>query len=178
MGQAKLSGMTPCSTTSTGPSARKAVQHGGGQAIIRRHPVRPGHVHARVVRRVLRVHAELAHEEQHLRHRGQDAPPAGRAARDLRARPSAPVAITGHMLVSGRLPGAMALGVPGVGSNHMTPLLSSTPERGSTTRLPMEESRVVVIATIIPSRSQAVRWVVQLSAARGSASPSPARRSA
>ena len=60
----------------------------------------------------------------------------------------------------------------------MTPLFISTPVCGSTTRLPMEESSVVVIATIIPSLSQAVRWVVQVSAPLGSASPSPARRSA
>ncbi len=84
----------------------------------------------------------------------------------------------GDMLVSGRLPGAMALGVPGAGSNHITPLFMSTPDFGSTTREPMEESRVVVIATIIPSLSQAVIWVVQVSAPLGSASPSPASRSA
>ena len=82
------------------------------------------------------------------------------------------------MLVSGRLPGASEFGWPGRGSNHMTPLLSSTPEPGRTTLLPMLESRVVVIATIVPSASQTVRWVVQLSAAIGSASPRPARRSA
>ena len=82
------------------------------------------------------------------------------------------------MLVSGRLPGPMAFGVPGRGSNHITPLFISTPERGSTTRLPIDDSNVVVIATIIPSASQTVRWVVQLSEPFGSASPRPASRSA
>ena len=82
------------------------------------------------------------------------------------------------MLVSGRLPGAIEFGWPGRGSNHITPLFISTPDSGSTTRLPMEDSSVVVIATIPPASSHTVRWVVQLSAAFGSASPSPARRSA
>ena len=82
------------------------------------------------------------------------------------------------MLVSGRLPGPTELGRPGVGSNHMTPLFISTPVPGSTTRLPMEDSSVVVMATMVPAASQVVRCVVQLSAASGSASPRPSRRSA
>ena len=44
----------------------------------------------------------------------------------------------------------------------MMPLFIRMPEPGSTVRLPMEESRVVVIETIVPSASQTVRWVVQL----------------
>jgi hypothetical protein len=55
-------------------------------------------------------------------------------------------------------------------------LFTSTPVAGSTTRLPMEESSVVVMATIVPSASRTVRWVVQLSAALGSVSPMPLRR--
>ena len=70
--------------------------------------------------------------------------------------------MTGHMLHSGRLFGAMAFGEPGVGSNHITPLFIRMPVPGSTTRLPMEESSVVVIATIIPSRSAAVRLLTRL----------------
>ena len=92
--------------------------------------------------------------------------------------PFASSVMTGHMLQSGRLPGAMAFALPGVGSNHITPLFMSTPVPGRTMREPMEESSVVVIAIIMPSRSATVRCVVQLSAPLGSASPSPASRSA
>ena len=60
----------------------------------------------------------------------------------------------------------------------MTPLFIMMPVPGSMTREPIEESSVVVIATIIPSRSATVMWVVQLSAPLGSASPRPASRSA
>ena len=86
--------------------------------------------------------------------------------------------MTGSILVSGRLPGPTLLGWPGRGSNHITPLFISTPLSGSTTRLPIDDSSVVVIATIVPSASHTVRCVVQLSAAFGSASPKPDRRSA
>ena len=105
----------------------------------------------------------------------------------IRRPPEAPAAIagrapsrriTGSMFVSGRLPGAIELGWPGRGSNHITPLFISTPEPGSTTRLPIDDSRVVVIATTVPSASQALRCVVQVSAAAGSAAPRPAKRSA
>ena len=82
------------------------------------------------------------------------------------------------MLHSGRLPGAIEFGAPGRGSNHIMPLFSSTPDCGSSTRLPNEDISVVVIATVLPSASHAVRCVVQLSAASGSDSPRPARRSA
>ena len=84
----------------------------------------------------------------------------------------------GSMLHSGRLPGAIEFGMPGRGSNHIMPLFSSTPDCGSSTRLPNEDISVVVIATVLPSASHAVRCVVQLSAASGSDSPRPARRSA
>src|SRR5271170_1558991 len=103
----------------------------------------------------------------------------------MRRPPDAPAAIhgrppsiriTGSILVSGRLPGAIEFGWPGRGSNHITPLFSSTPDVGSTTRLPIDDSNVVVTATIVPSASQAVRWVVQVPV--GSTSPRPARRSA
>ncbi len=48
-----------------------------------------------------------------------------------RGRPSR-VAITGHILVKARLPGAIEFGRPGRGSNHMTPLFISIPVCGST----------------------------------------------
>ena len=82
------------------------------------------------------------------------------------------------MLVSGRLPGPIEFGCPGCGSNHITPLFIRMPVAGSTVRLPIEESSVVVIATIVPSASATVMCVVQLSAACGSASPSEESRCA
>ena len=84
----------------------------------------------------------------------------------------------GSMLHSGRLPGAIEFGVPGRGSNHIMPLFSSTPDCGSSTRLPIDDISVVVIATVVPSASHTVRCVVQLCAASGSDSPRPVRRSA
>jgi hypothetical protein len=84
----------------------------------------------------------------------------------------------GNMLQSARLPGAIEFGTPGRGSNHIMPLFSSTPDCGSSTRLPNEDISVVVIATVLPSASHVVRCVVQLSAASGSDSPRPASRSA
>jgi hypothetical protein len=86
--------------------------------------------------------------------------------------------ITGNMLVSGLLPGAIELGWPGRGSNHITPLFMRMPVFGNTTRLPIEESSVVVMATIFPSASHTEMCVVQLSAACGSASPSVESRRA
>ena len=80
----------------------------------------------------------------------------------MRRPPDAPAAIQGfapsrriigNMLVSGRLPGPIEFGWPGRGSNHITPLFIRMPVSGSTTRLPIEESSVVVIATIVPSAS-------------------------
>ena len=102
-------------------------------------------------------------------------PPEAPAARNGRP---ASVSITGSMLHSGRLPGAMEFGEPGRGSNHIMPLFSSTPVFGSSTRLPIEDISVVVIATVVPSASHTVRCVVQLCALSGSLSPRPARRSA
>jgi hypothetical protein len=64
--------------------------------------------------------------------------------------PSFGVTMTGHMLQSGRAPGAIALALPGRGSNHIMPLFISTPVSGSTTRLPIEESSVVVTARDCP----------------------------
>ena len=93
--------------------------------------------------------------------------------------PSFGVTTTGSMLQSGRAPGAMALALPGRGSNHIMPLFISTPVEGSTTRLPIEESSVVVTATRLPSRSTTVRCVVQVSPGSfaAAAAPSPASRS-
>ena len=81
------------------------------------------------------------------------------------------------MLDSGRLPGAIELGRPGRGSNHMTPLLSRMPVDGDTTLLPNGDSRVWVRLTIVPARSTAHRCVVQAGSRRSSTSPMVARRS-
>ena len=64
------------------------------------------------------------------------------------------------MLVSGRLPGPIEFGWPGRGSNHITPLFIRMQVVGSTTRLPIEESKVVVSATIVPPASHVVMCVV------------------
>src|SRR6266581_4475366 len=91
------------------------------------------------------------------------------AERVLHFPPEAPIAnhgrpsrraITGHMLVSGRLAGPSEFGAPGRGSNHMTPLFIRMPVAGRTTLLPNTESSVCVSATMLPSRSIALRWVV------------------
>src|SRR5437899_12726497 len=50
-------------------------------------------------------------------------------------------AITGHMLVSGRFAGASEFGVPGRGSNHMTPLFIRMPVAGRATLLPEPKRR-------------------------------------
>src|SRR6266853_645607 len=81
-------------------------------------------------------------------------------------------AITGHMLVSGCLAGAREFGAPGRGSNHMTPLFIRMPVAGRTTLLPNTESSVCVSATMLPSRSIALRWVV-LEAAAGEPAERP-----
>ena len=57
----------------------------------------------------------------------------------------------GDMLVNGRLPPAMEFGWFGLGSNHITPLFIRMPDFGSTTRLPIDDKSVVVMATIVPS---------------------------
>jgi hypothetical protein len=95
--------------------------------------------------------------------------------------PSASRAITGHMLQSGRWPGARVLGRPGRGSNHMMPLFIMMPDRGSSSLEPKRDSRVWVSATMLPSRSTTLRCEVQeaLTVAAGSPSvPAPDSRSA
>src|SRR5574338_246617 len=69
-------------------------------------------------------------------------------------------AITGHMLVSGRLLGASVFGDSGRGSNHMMPLFIRMPVVGRTTFDPNTESSVWVSATMLPSRSITLRCVV------------------
>ena len=58
------------------------------------------------------------------------------------------------------------------------PLFISTPVSGRTSRLPIEESKVVVSATMVPSPSTTVRWVVQVSPGSFAicAAPSPSSR--
>ncbi len=57
----------------------------------------------------------------------------------------------GDMFVNGRFPPAIEFGWFGRGSNHMTPLFMRMPDFGRTTRLPIDDSSVVVMATIVPS---------------------------
>ena len=87
------------------------------------------------MRRRRRVHRKVAGERQHLRN-----PTPGCGVRPTSPAPapahSPSRTITGHMLVNGRLPGAIAFGVPGAGSNHITPLFISTPVSGSTHAAP------------------------------------------
>ena len=97
-----------------------------------------------------------------------------RAAR----RPSSNSTIVGHMLESGRLPGAMELRPPGLGSNHMMPLFIRIPVCGSITLAPKGESRVWVSVTTVPSRSAAPRWLVQEARSASVPAPMPRRRSA
>jgi hypothetical protein len=78
------------------------------------------------------------------------------------------------MLESGRLPGAIAFGTPGRGSNHMMPLFMSSPVSGRMTREPNSDSRVCVSATMLPSPSTTQKCVVQLGVSR---SPMVASRS-
>jgi len=84
------------------------------------------------------------------------------------------IASTGHILASGRLPGAIELARPGVGSNHIIALFITMPVRGSTTFEPKRDSKVLVSATILPARSTTERCVV-LDAA-GMTWPSVAKR--
>src|ERR1700753_1849386 len=91
--------------------------------------------------------------------------------------PSAGVTMTGHMLQTGRALAAIWLGLPGRGSNHIMPLFIRMPVLGSITRLPIDDSNVVVIDTRLPSRSTTVRCVVQVSSGVvGVAAPRFARR--
>jgi hypothetical protein len=64
---------------------------------------------------------------------------------------------TGHILASGRRPGAMELGRPGRGSNHMMPLFIMMPVEGSSILAPKRDNRVWVSETIMPSRSTTLR---------------------
>src|SRR5680860_1541179 len=64
------------------------------------------------------------------------------------------------MFARGRLRPATEFGRPGSGSNHIMPLLSSTPVPGATTRLPHAVSNVWVIATTLPALSAVLRCVV------------------
>src|SRR3989442_3693578 len=66
-------------------------------------------------------------------------------------------AITGHMLVSGRLAGPSEFGAPGRGSNHITPLFMRMPVAGRTTLLPEHPSTACVTAPLLPSRALALR---------------------
>ena len=84
----------------------------------------------------------------------------------MRRPPDAPTAsqgrspslrMIGDILVSGRLPGAIAFKELGFGSNHITPLFINTPQPGRTTRLPIDDSNVVVMVTTVPSASHTVR---------------------
>ena len=72
------------------------------------------------------------------------------------------------MLVRRRFPGAIEFGRPARGSNSMMPLFIRSPVSGRTTRAPKLAISVVVIVTIVPSESQTVRCVVQLSCPAGS----------
>ena len=112
-------------------------------------------VDPRQVHSALEVEAAVREHRADLQDRGQDAPPARRAERQPGAPPC--MATTGHMLDSGRLPGAIELGRPGRGSNHMTPLLSRMPVDGDTILLPNGDSRVWVRLTMVPARSTAHR---------------------
>ena len=73
------------------------------------------------------------------------------------------VATTGHMLASGRLPGAIAFGRPGRGSNHIMPLFIRMPVDGSVTLAPKRDNRLLVSAAMLPSASITLTCEVQLS---------------
>src|SRR3546814_20509085 len=79
----------------------------------------------------------------------------------------------GQTFIRQRLPGPSELAFPGSGSNHMTPLFSSRPVDGDTTRDPKDDSRVWVTAIMLPSPSTTEKWVVEAGAAGSSFSPSP-----
>src|SRR3546814_338072 len=72
-------------------------------------------------------------------------PPLFRSAK--RRTPPSSFAISpmkGQTFIRQRLPGPSELAFPGSGSNHMTPLFSSRPVDGDTTRDPKDDSRVWV----------------------------------
>ena len=106
----------------------------------------------------------------------------------MRRPPDAPAARTGPVLAAhddrahvgeGAFAGCGGVGLAGPWVEpHDAVVHQHAGLPASTTRLPMEESSVVVMATIVPASSQTVRCVVQLSAALGSLSPRPERRSA
>ena len=75
--------------------------------------------------------------------------------------PAGSATIVGHILHKGCLPGAIELGRPGSGSNHMMPLFIRIPVSGNSKRDPKTDSSVWVSATTLPSRSVTFRWVVQ-----------------
>ena len=76
--------------------------------------------------------------------------------------PSERATIVGHMLLKGRLPGAIEFGRPGRGSNHMMPLFHRMPVEGSMTLEPKIESNVCVSATTtLPCASATLKCVVQ-----------------
>src|SRR3546814_13003861 len=81
---------------------------------------------------------------------------------DLRTPPSsfAISPMKGQTFIRQRLPGPSELAFPGSGSNHMTPLFSSRPVDGDTTRDPKDDSRVWVTAIMLPSPSTTEKWVV------------------
>ncbi len=57
-------------------------------------------------------------------------------------RPAGSAAATGQTFISARLPGPIELTRPGTGSNHMTPLLNSTPVDPDITRDPKADNKV------------------------------------
>ena len=67
------------------------------------------------------------------------------------------------MLASGRLPGAIAFGRPGRGSNHIMPLFIRMPVDGSVTLAPKRDNRLLVSAAMLPSASITLTCEVQLS---------------
>ena len=101
-------------------------------------------------------------------------------APSAKRRPSPSSPMTGQKLPRQRLPGPSEFGLPGSGSNHMMPLLSSRPVDGDTTREPKIDSSVCVTEHMLPWRSTMLKCVVQDGACAASAmpaaSPMPASR--
>ena len=64
------------------------------------------------------------------------------------------------MLLSGSLRGAIELTWPGTGSNHIMPLLRTTPVPAATTPEPKPDISVLVSETALPAPSITHRWVV------------------
>ena len=79
-------------------------------------------------------------------------------------------------MVRQRLSGASELGLPGSGSNHITPLLSNIPVDGDTTREPKIDSRVWVTEQMLPRASITQKCVVQPGACGDSWSPMSCKR--